>query len=147
MSESKNNPLDSLDKELKIDNLFSIPFVQYQLKDFESMNKDLKEIILKKEKESPTTLKSNQGGWQSEGDFFRWGGESIEKLNSIFMKVIQTATTKLDFFIKPESSIIFNPFFPFVIVIALIFAASSISFGPGATTISKSLCFDLIILN
>ena len=81
MSESKNNPLDSLDKELKIDNLFSIPFVQYQLKDFESMNKDLKEIILKKEKESPTTLKSNQGGWQSEGDFFRWGGESIEKLN------------------------------------------------------------------
>ena len=97
MSESKNNPLDSLDKELKIDNLFSIPFVQYQLKDFESMNKDLKEIILKKEKESPTTLKSNQGGWQSEGDFFRWGGESIEKLNSIFMKVIQTATTKLDF--------------------------------------------------
>ena len=50
MSESKNNPLDSLDKELKIDNLFSIPFVQYQLKDFESMNKDLKEIILKKEK-------------------------------------------------------------------------------------------------
>ena len=47
---------------------------------------DLKEIILKKEKDSPTTIKSNQGGWQSEGDFFRWGGESIEKLHSIFKK-------------------------------------------------------------
>ena len=97
MSESKNNSISSIDKDLKIDNLFSVPIVQYQLKDFEEMNKELKEIILKKEKEQPTTLKSNQGGWQSEGDFFRWGGDSIDKLHSIFMKVIESATAKLEF--------------------------------------------------
>ena len=97
MSESNKNPLDSLDKEIKIDNLFSIPFVQYKVKNSEDLNRDLKEIILKKEKETPTTKKSNQGGWQSEGDFFRWGGQSIEKLQSIFMKVIESATAKLDF--------------------------------------------------
>jgi len=97
MSESKKNLFVDIDKELKFHNLFSIPFVEYELKDCESLNKDLKEIILKKEKDSPTTIKSNQGGWQSEGDFFRWGGESIEKLHSIFKKLIETATSKLDF--------------------------------------------------
>lgn len=97
MSESKKNSLSYIDNELKVDNLFSIPFVQYQVKDCESMNEDLKEIILKKEKEMETTLKSNQGGWQSEGDFFRWGGDSIEKLYSIFSRVIEIATSKLNF--------------------------------------------------
>ena len=61
------------------------------------MNKELKEIILKKEKEIPTTNKSNQGGWQSEGDFFRWGGESIEKLYNLFLKLIEHSTKKLEF--------------------------------------------------
>ena len=67
------------------ENLFSIPIVQYQTTNTEEMNKELKEIILKKEKETPTTTKSNQGGWQSEGDFFRWGGQSIEKLHNLFL--------------------------------------------------------------
>ena len=80
-----------------MDNLFPIPFVQYQVKDTEEMNKELKEIILKKEKENKTTNKSNQGGWQSEGDFFRWGGESIEKIYNLFFKLIESSTKKLEF--------------------------------------------------
>ena len=97
MSESKDNILNSIDKEIQVDNLFPIPFVQYQVKDSEAMNKELKEIILNKEKEQDTTIKSNQGGWQSEGDFFRWGSPSIESLYKIFSKLIESATTKLDF--------------------------------------------------
>ena len=68
------------EKRLRHENLFSVPITQYQTTNTEEMNKELKEIILKKEKENPTTKKSNQGGWQSEGDFFRWGGEGIKKL-------------------------------------------------------------------
>ena len=85
MSDNKKN-IDFDEKKLKYENVFSIPIVQYQTTNTEEMNKELKEIILKKEKEIPTTSKSNQGGWQSEGDFFRWGGESIEKLYNLLWK-------------------------------------------------------------
>ena len=85
MSDNKKI-IDFDEKKLKYENVFSIPIVQYQTTNTEEMNKELKEIILKKEKEIPTTSKSNQGGWQSEGDFFRWGGESIEKLYNLFLK-------------------------------------------------------------
>ena len=81
-----NHEID--EKKIQYDNVFSIPIVQYQTKNTDQMNKELKEIILKKEKETPTTSKSNQGGWQSEGDFFRWGGESIEKVYNLFLKLI-----------------------------------------------------------
>ena len=89
---------DKIDiNNLQYENVFSIPIVQYQTKDTEEMNKELKEIILNKEKELPTTNKSNQGGWQSEGDFFRWGGDSIEKVYNLFLNLIEESTKKLDF--------------------------------------------------
>ena len=75
------------EKKIIHENLFSIPIVQYQTTNTDEMNKELKEIILKKEKEIPTTTKSNQGGWQSEGYFFRWGGESIENLYNLFQSL------------------------------------------------------------
>ena len=90
-----NHDID--ESKLQYDNVFSIPIVQYQTTNTDKINKELKEIILKKEKETPTTNKSNQGGWQSEGDFFRWGGESIEKVYNLFLKLIETSTKKLDF--------------------------------------------------
>ena len=90
-----NNQID--EKKLKFDNLFSVPIIQYQSENTDEMNKELREIILKKEKEIPTTNKSNQGGWQSEGDFFRWGGNSIENVYNLFLNLIEASTKKLDF--------------------------------------------------
>ena len=90
-----NHEID--EKKIQYDNVFSIPIVQYQTTNTDQMNKELKEIILKKEKEMPSTSKSNQGGWQSEGDFFRWDGESIEKVYNLFLKLIESSTKKLDF--------------------------------------------------
>mgnify|MGYP001191996320 CR=1 FL=1 len=92
---SNINKID--EKKLKFDNLFSVPIVQYQSENNDQMNKELREIILKKEKEIPTTNKSNQGGWQSEGDFFRWGGDSIENVYNLFLDLIEKSTKKLDF--------------------------------------------------
>ena len=94
---SDNKIADFDEKKIIHENLFSIPIVQYQTTNTDEMNKELKEIILKKEKEIPTTTKSNQGGWQSEGDFFRWGGESIENLYNLFLKLIESSTKKLEF--------------------------------------------------
>ena len=95
---SDNKPIIDFDeKKISHENLFSIPIAQYQTTNTDEINKELKEIILKKEKEIPTTNKSNQGGWQSEGDFFRWGGESIEKLYNLFLKLIEHSTKKLEF--------------------------------------------------
>ena len=85
------------ESKLQFENVFSLPIVQYQTKDTSDINKELKEIILKKEKDTPTTNKSNQGGWQSEGDFFRWGGSSIEKVYNLFLDLISASTKKLDF--------------------------------------------------
>ena len=92
---SDNKIADFDEKKIIHENLFSIPIVQYQTTNTDEMNKELKEIILKKEKEIPTTTKSNQGGWQSEGDFFRWGGDSIENLFNLFLKLIESSTKKL----------------------------------------------------
>ena len=85
------------ESKLQFENVFSLPIVQYQTKDTSDMNKELKEVILKKEKDTPTTNKSNHGGWQSEGDFFRWGGSSIEKVYNLFLDLISASTKKLDF--------------------------------------------------
>ena len=49
----KKTTIDFDENKLKYENVFSIPIIQYQTKNTEEMNKELKEIILKKEKENP----------------------------------------------------------------------------------------------
>tara|TARA_Y100000590_G_C15704907_1_gene1008213 strand:+ start:1135 stop:1770 length:636 start_codon:yes stop_codon:yes gene_type:complete len=85
------------ENKLQFDNLFSIPIIQYQTSKTEQLNKDLREAILEKEKQMPTTNKSNQGGWQSEGDFFRWGNKGIEEIYNLFLNLIEASTKKLNF--------------------------------------------------
>ena len=84
-----NTNIEINEEKIKHENVFSLPIVQYQTTNTDKLNKELKEIILKKENELPTTNKSNQGGWQSEGDFFRWGGESVETIYNLFSKLIE----------------------------------------------------------
>ena len=90
-----NTNIEINEEKIKHENVFSLPIVQYQTTNTDKLNKELKEIILKKENELPTTNKSNQGGWQSEGDFFRWGGESVETIYNLFSKLIETSTKKV----------------------------------------------------
>ena len=59
MSDNKKI-IDFDEKKLKYENVFSIPIVQYQTTNTEEMNKELKKIILKKEKENPTTSKRDR---------------------------------------------------------------------------------------
>ena len=95
MSNNNGNEID--ENKIQHENVFSTPIVQYQTINTEELNQELKEIILRKEKETPTTNKSNQGGWQSEGDFFRWEGKSIQTVYNLFLKLIESSTKKLDF--------------------------------------------------
>jgi uncharacterized protein (TIGR02466 family) len=56
-------------------NYFATPVVVSQLPDTAALNSQLREIILERERTSPSTEHSNLGGWQSTWDLAEWGGE------------------------------------------------------------------------
>ena len=77
-------------------NWFSTPFVQCQWENSESLNSNLKKLILEREKIDSGVARSNDGGWQSAGDFYRWTGESGKIVKERFLSLIKIATKKLN---------------------------------------------------
>ncbi|MCI0399803.1 MAG: 2OG-Fe(II) oxygenase family protein [Gammaproteobacteria bacterium] len=96
MSQSKHNPIADMAKDAELEHLFSTPILKYVLPDVESLNDSLRELILEREKSTPSESKSNQGGWQSSGDFFRWGGSAVNTLSNYIQKALDIATAKLN---------------------------------------------------
>ena len=70
---------DSSDRPAEIQatvrNYFATPVVVSELPDPTDLNTRLRDIIMAREKTSPSTDHSNLGGWQSSWDFAEWGGE------------------------------------------------------------------------
>jgi hypothetical protein len=50
------------------------------LKNVDSLNAELHDLILERERTTPSAAKSNIGGWQSEADFLTWGGSAVSTL-------------------------------------------------------------------
>ena len=95
MASSKNNPIAELAKSAQIENIFSTPIMRHVLKNVDNLNNDLRELILSKEKLIPSERKSNQGGWQSSGDFFRWNDAPVKTLSGYIDKALHIATSRL----------------------------------------------------
>jgi len=54
--------------------LFATPVITAEVPNAAGLNTALKEIVLERERTTPTTAHSNLGGWQSSWDFAEWGG-------------------------------------------------------------------------
>jgi len=49
--------------------LFSTPIVEHRWPDVDSLNAELRKIVLAREKDDKGEVRSNAGGWHSQGDF------------------------------------------------------------------------------
>lgn len=95
MAESKHNPLAEMARKAGLEEWFPTPVFRYVLGNVTELNARLRELILAREREIPSETKSNQGGWQSGGDFFRWPDPAIDMLARYVSGALDLATAKL----------------------------------------------------
>jgi uncharacterized protein (TIGR02466 family) len=76
---------------------FATPVFRYVLKNVDSLNAQLSEMILERERTKPSMEKSNQGGWQSSPDFFCWGGATVTTLERYLNAAVRIATARVLF--------------------------------------------------
>lgn len=60
--------------------LFDTPVIVDQMPDAEPLNAQLKRLILERQAEDPGISISNVGGWHSDVDMLRWGGDAARRL-------------------------------------------------------------------
>ena len=72
---------------------FPTPVVVAELPSAAALNSGLREIILEREKTSPSTEHSNLGGWQSTWDFGDWSGEPGHAVLNAAMRLGTRMTT------------------------------------------------------
>jgi len=73
--------------------LFATPLIIFDVPRAAEMNRELRLIIERREREQPSTQHSNQGGWQSTWDMDQWGGAPAIRLLSIGRNVANRVTT------------------------------------------------------
>ncbi|MFJ3486343.1 TIGR02466 family protein [Pseudomonas sp. NPDC090202] len=66
--------------QIQITRLFPTPIASLRYPGFETLNTELKAIILARAEQCSGTLHSNQGGWQSSDDFPAWADEPGQRL-------------------------------------------------------------------
>lgn len=81
MSDQSATPPNGVDAgQIKIDKLFATPVASLQHPDYLRLNAELRDVILAREANHPSTDHSNEGGWQSTDDFAQWSGPAGAQL-------------------------------------------------------------------
>jgi uncharacterized protein (TIGR02466 family) len=101
MSEDRLEPIVAdLVQNGQLESVFATPIFSHALKDSESLNSQLRELILEIEGKGSKISRSNQGGWQSAPDFFRWDKPPVTSLERHIGHAINVATLRVT--AKPE---------------------------------------------
>jgi uncharacterized protein (TIGR02466 family) len=95
MSEDRLDSITDVAKNGQLENVFATPIFSHVLKNVETLNSQLGELILEKEGTGPEVSRSNQGGWQSTPDFFRWDRPAIGTLGRHIDQVVKIATLRV----------------------------------------------------
>jgi uncharacterized protein (TIGR02466 family) len=95
MSEGSLNPVADMARNGRIENIFPTPLFSYLLKNVDTLNAELRQLILERERTTPSAGKSNIGGWQSDVDFLSWGGSTVETLGRYLSTAVEIATKQL----------------------------------------------------
>jgi uncharacterized protein (TIGR02466 family) len=95
LSEPALDPVADLARNGGTEHLFPTPIFWYVCRNVEALNAELRELILAQERETPTAVKSNAGGWQSPTDVFHWSAPAIATLRRLASFAVEVATSRL----------------------------------------------------
>ena len=95
MSQESRDPIAQMATNGGVEYIFPTPIYWYVLKGVEALNAQLRDLILERERSTPSMSKSNQGGWQSAPDFFNWGGPAVAALERYLSEALNTATARV----------------------------------------------------
>ena len=87
----KNEP--NREANASIRGVFPTPVIECVLPDAQSLNAELKRVILGREQSNKGTRHSNLGGWQSDWEMERWGGEAFKVVLEAVRAVAAQITT------------------------------------------------------
>jgi uncharacterized protein (TIGR02466 family) len=89
------DPIADMTANAGVEYLFPTPVFWHVFKNVDTLNVELRELILEQERAAPSMVKSNQGGWQSPTDFFGWGGSAVATLRQFAHRAVEIATGRL----------------------------------------------------
>jgi uncharacterized protein (TIGR02466 family) len=89
------DPVSDLARTAQLEYVFSTPIFSHVLRGVETLNAQLRDLILEMEHCGPGVARSNQGGWQSPPDFFRWDKQPIAALERYIGHAINIATLRV----------------------------------------------------
>jgi uncharacterized protein (TIGR02466 family) len=87
--------LADLARNGQVENIFPTPIFWHVIKDCAALNADLREVILARERSTPSASKSNMGGWQSGPDLFTWEESAIAALARYIRAAVDIATVRV----------------------------------------------------
>lgn len=96
MDESKVDNVAEMARHGQAENIFPTPIFRYVLQRAEELNAQLREMILARERTTPSVAKSNQGGWQSPPDFFESSEPTVATLAKLVVGAVNIATARAD---------------------------------------------------
>jgi len=95
MPQQTLNSIAEMAKHSQVEDAFATPILRCMLQDVDALNPQLRTLILERESSTPSAAKSNQGGWQSAPDFFRWGGAAVATLELYIGRALDIATARI----------------------------------------------------
>jgi uncharacterized protein (TIGR02466 family) len=95
MTQEDPDAIADMVKHGQIENIFPTPIFSYVLKDADGLNAQLRDVILERERTTPSVAKSNQGGWQSPPDLFQWDEPAVTALGRLIMGAVNVATARI----------------------------------------------------
>lgn len=94
-SEERSNMTALMASAGQVENIFPTPLFWYILNDCETLNAELRDLILAKEARTSSAVKSNMGGWQSPPDFFAWKESVAADLERLIHYALKVATLRV----------------------------------------------------
>lgn len=95
MPQKSQDPIAEMASSGQVEYMFATPVFRYVFEHVDPLNAELRDLILERERSTPSTTKSNQGGWQSPPDFFSWSGSAVATLEGYVIGALNVATARL----------------------------------------------------
>jgi uncharacterized protein (TIGR02466 family) len=69
-----------MSKAFDVNRAFWTPIVVHEVPEFSSINQELEKVILGRRAGGGGLTRSNMGGWESDNELLRWGGDAIRRI-------------------------------------------------------------------
>jgi uncharacterized protein (TIGR02466 family) len=100
------DPIADMAAHGQVEYMFVTPLFCHVFKAVDDLNTQLRNLILERERTTPSVSKSNQGGWQSPPNFFEWADPAVRKLELMVGHALHAATMRVP--IPPDLRIEFE---------------------------------------